>query len=78
MIRQAIRNTEKIISNLKTKRRIRVFAGMIDAVPGVTAFRFTINDRIYDYEGSTAMIIYQPRLAEQLMIEFIDERKTNG
>ena len=76
MIRQAaIQNIDRIIDSIERKRKIRITAGMVDAVPGITSFRMKIRDRLHDFEGSTAVIAKQPRLAEQQLIEFIDERR---
>lgn len=76
MIRQAaIRNIDRIIDSIERKRKIRITAGMVDAVSGITSFRMKIRDRLHDFEGSTAVIAKQPRLAEQQLIEFIDERR---
>ena len=76
MIRQAaIQNIDRIIDSIERKRKIRIMAGMIDAVPGVTSFRMRIGNRLHDLESSTVVIAKQPRLAEQQLIEFIDERR---
>jgi len=49
--------------------------GMIDAVPGVTCFRVRIGKHLHDMEGSTAVILHHPRLAEEQLVEFIEERR---
>ena len=76
MIQAAIRNAEMIIHDVERKRRVRIIAGMIDAVPGTTCFRIYLGKGVvFDFEASTSALAVQPRLIELKLFEEIDERR---